>query len=61
MAIEISKKITEKDACSILLKEKQELLVVNVSEIKKSTKEKAKENQYIDKSNENNEINENNE
>ena len=46
MAIEISKKITEKDACSILLKEKQELLVVNVSEIKKSTKEKAKENQY---------------
>lgn len=46
MAMKISKKITEYDACSILLKEKQELFVVNVSEIKKSTKEKAKENQY---------------
>ena len=44
--IKISKKITEHDACSILLKEKQELLVVNVSEIKKSTKENAKDNQY---------------
>lgn len=46
MAIKISKKITEYDACSILLKEKQELLVVNVGKIKKSTKEKAKDNQY---------------
>lgn len=46
MAIKISKKISEHDACNILLKEKQELLVFNVSEIKKSTKEKARENQY---------------
>ena len=37
MAMKISKKINEHDACSILLKEKQELFVVNVSEIKKST------------------------
>lgn len=46
MAIEISKKITEKDACGILLKEKQELLVVNVSEIKKSTKGNDDGNKY---------------
>ena len=46
MAIKISKKITEYDACSILLKEKQELHVVNISDIKKSTNENAKENQY---------------
>ena len=43
MAIKISKKITEYDACSILLKEKQELFVVNVGDIKPS---KDKENQY---------------
>lgn len=43
MAINVLKKISEKDACSILLKEKQELIVVNVDSIKESTR---KENQY---------------
>ena len=43
MAIEVLKKITEKDACSILMKKQQQLLVVNVDEIKPSTR---KENQY---------------
>lgn len=46
MVIKISKKITEKDACSILLKEKQELTVVNISEIKKSTKGNDDGNKY---------------
>lgn len=43
MAINVLKKITEKDACSILIKNKQELHVVNIDEIKVSTR---KENQY---------------
>lgn len=43
MAIEVLKKITEKDACSILINNKQELLVLNIGEIKESTR---KENQY---------------
>lgn len=43
MAIEVLKKITEKDACSILLNEKQELVVINIGDIKESTR---KENQY---------------
>lgn len=43
MAIEVLKKITEKDACGILMKNKQELVVVNVDDIKESTR---KENQY---------------
>ena len=43
MAINVLKKINEKDACSILMKEKQELFVVNVDEIKPSTR---RENQY---------------
>ena len=43
MAINVLKKITEKDACSILMKEKQEVSIVNVDEIKPST---IKENQY---------------
>ena len=43
MAFRISKKIKEYDACSILLKEKQELFVFNVGDIKPS---KDKENQY---------------
>lgn len=43
MAIEVLKKINEKDACSILIKEKQELLVINIGEIKESTR---KDNQY---------------
>ena len=43
MAISVLKKITEKDACSILLKKEQELTVVNIDEIKPSTR---KENQY---------------
>lgn len=45
MAIKISKKIKEYDACSILMKQKQELFVFNVGEIKPS-KSKDKENQY---------------
>lgn len=43
MAINVLKKITEKDACSILLKEKRKLLIYNIGEIKESTR---KENQY---------------
>lgn len=43
MAISVLKKITENDACGILIEKKQELLVVNIDEIKKSTR---KENQY---------------
>ena len=43
MAISVLKKITEKDACSILMKQKQQLSVVNIGEIKPSTR---KENQY---------------
>lgn len=43
MAISVLKKINEKDACSILMKEKQEVSIVNVDEIKPSTR---KENQY---------------
>ena len=43
MAIEVLKKITEKDACGILMKKQQELVVVNVDSIKESTR---KENQY---------------
>ena len=43
MAINVLKKITEKDACSILMKKQQELTVVNIDEIKESTR---KENQY---------------
>ena len=43
MAINVLKKINEKDACSILMKNKQELCVVNIDEIKESTR---KENQY---------------
>ena len=43
MAINVLKKINEKDACSILMKQKQELVVVNIDEIKMSTR---KENQY---------------
>ena len=43
MAISVLKKITEKDACSILMKNKQEVCIVNVDEIKESTR---KENQY---------------
>ena len=43
MAINVLKKITEKDACSILLKQEQELTVVNIDEIKESTRQ---ENQY---------------
>lgn len=43
MAINVLKKINEKDACSILMKNKQELCVVNIDEIKGSTR---KENQY---------------
>ena len=43
MAIEVLKKITEKDACSILMKDKQQLSVVDIGEIKEST---MKENQY---------------
>ena len=43
MAISVLKKITEKDACAILLNNKQELHVVNIDEIKPSTR---KENQY---------------
>lgn len=43
MAFNVLKKITEKDACSILMKEKQKLLIYNIGEIKKSTR---KENQY---------------
>ena len=43
MAISVLKKINEKDACSILMKEKQEVSIVNIDEIKPSTR---KENQY---------------
>ena len=43
MAINILKKITEQDACSLLMKQEQELHVVNVDDIKESTR---KENQY---------------
>lgn len=43
MAINVLKKITEKDACGILLNNKQKLCVVNIDEIKESTR---KENQY---------------
>ena len=43
MAISVLKKISEKDACSILLKQEQELSVVNIDEIKESTRQ---ENQY---------------
>ena len=43
MAIGILKKINEKDACSILLKNKQELTIIGIDEIKESTR---KENQY---------------
>lgn len=43
MAFNISKKIKEYDACSILMEKKQELGIVNVGEIKPS---KDKENQY---------------
>ena len=43
MAINVLKKIDEKDACSILMKQEQELCVVNIDEIKESTR---KENQY---------------
>jgi hypothetical protein len=43
MAIKVLEKISEKDACSILMKKQQELLVVNIDEIKESTR---KENQY---------------
>lgn len=43
MAIEVLKKITEKDACGILMKDKQQLSVVDIGEIKEST---MKENQY---------------
>ena len=43
MAISVLKKITEKDACAILLDNKQELHVVNIDKIKQSTR---KENQY---------------
>ena len=38
MAINVLKKITEKDACGILLNNKQELCVVNIDEIKESTR-----------------------
>lgn len=43
MAINILKKITEQDACSLLMKQEQELHVGNVDDIKESTR---KENQY---------------
>lgn len=43
MAFNVLKKVTEKDACAILLKENQELHVVNIDEIKQSTK---KDNQF---------------
>ena len=43
MAIRISKKITEYDACSMLMKQRQELFVFNVGDIKPS---KDTENQY---------------
>ena len=43
MAISVLKKINEKDACSILMKEKQEVSIVNIDEIKPSTR---KENQF---------------
>jgi len=48
MAISVLKKITEKDACSILMKQEQELTIIGIDEIKESTR---KENQcyfYID-------------
>lgn len=48
MAISVLKKINEKDACSILIKEKQELVVLDITDIKESTR---KENQcyvYVD-------------
>ena len=43
MAINVLKKINEKDACAILFEKEQELIVVNVDEVKQS---KRKENQY---------------
>ena len=43
MAISVLKKISEKDACAILMNQEQELHVVNIDEIKESTR---KENQY---------------
>lgn len=43
MAIEVLKKINEKDACSILIKKEQELSVVRIDNVKESTR---KENQY---------------
>lgn len=43
MVIKILKKINEKEACSLLMKEEQVLSIINIDEIKESTR---KENQY---------------
>lgn len=43
MAIGVLQKINEKEACAILLKEKQELHVINIDSVKESTRQ---ENQY---------------
>ena len=48
MAISVLKKINEKDACSILLKNKQELVVVNIDEIKQSTRQDNQFYCYVD-------------
>lgn len=48
MAIEVLKKINEKDACSRILHNPQRLCIVNIDDIKESTKKKNQYYCYID-------------
>lgn len=48
MAINVVNKISEKDACSILMKKEQELEVINIDEIKESTRQENQYYMYVD-------------